>query len=298
MRRRAEVRPQRAPGSGRVRGQRVADTTVDSEGAAQAINAPVRQVSDDLRFLSDAFADVTRVLDRCQGLCNAVQRGSPPSALSPTVIEEAQAAVEEVDLSHLRREIPLAVERALAALKRVAAVVRRVRGLVAPPATAMAPTDLRAVIENTVTIARAEWVKCADVESHVADGLPPLIACAGDLERALLILFERAARAIETVVAKREGARGRICITAGCRGEQVRIVVEDDGAEIPSERCPSLFEEARFDGEANLLAEVSELVRVRHGGRILFESGTGHGTRFHLLLPLTPVVAPAPAAKS
>jgi signal transduction histidine kinase len=67
----------------------------------------------------------------------------------------------------------------------------------------------------------------------------------------------------------------------------VRVAIEDDGPPIPPERCRSLFQR-RMDGDD--LAAVDETVREVLGGRILFESGVGHGTRFHLLLPIPPQV--------
>jgi signal transduction histidine kinase len=267
----------------------VAKTTVAKRGAAQAINAPVQRVSENLRFLGDAFADVTRLLDTWQSVCDAAKRGPLP----PALVDEAQAALAEIDVARLKREIPLAVEQAIEAMKGVADVIRRMRDLAAPPASVKVPTDLASVVEGAATIARAECVKTVDVETHVADGLPPIVACGGDLQRALLLLVERAEQAIAGVVAKRDGVRGRIRITADRSGEQIRVVVEDDGEEIASECCTSLFEKSGYEGEVNPLAEVAEIVRDRHGGRILFESGTGRGTRFHLLLPLTPIVEPS-----
>ena len=252
----------------------------------------VEQVCASLRYLNGAFTDVVDLLECWQHVWDTAKRGPIP----PSLIEAAKTALDETDVAKLRREIPDAMGRALSGLEQIGAQLRSARESVAAPAGQRAPVDVREVVEAAATVARAQRLKTVDVETHVADGLAPIVACRGELERALLLLIDRAAQAVAAVAAKKDGGHGRVAITAEKAGDQLRLVVEDDGREIAPERCETLFDAASQDGPANPLAEVAEIVRTRHGGRILFESGTGHGTRIHLLLPLAPVAAPKPSA--
>jgi two-component system, NtrC family, sensor kinase len=253
----------------------------------------VEQVCASLKFLSGAFTDVVDLLECWQHVWDTAKRGPIP----PSLIEAARTALDEVDVPRLRREIPEAMTRALSGIEQIGAQLRRAREPAGALAGKRGPVDVREVVEAAATVARAQRLQTVDVETHVADGLPPLVACRSDLERALLLLLDRAAQAVAAVAAKRDGGRGRVAITAEKSGDLLRLVVEDDGREIAPERCETLFDAAAHDGPANPLAEVAEIVRDRHGGRILFESGTGHGTRIHLLLPLAPVAAPVAAPK-
>lgn len=251
--------------------------------------ASVDQVCESLKFLGAAFTDVADLLACWQSVWDAAKRGPIP----PELIQDAKSALDEVDVARLRVEIPAAMKRALAGLEQIGVRLRRAGETVVGAAAAKEPVDLREIVENAASIARAQRLQSVAVEIHVAADLPRLAAFRGELDRALLLLIDRAARAI--VVTKRSGARGRITVTADKSGDHLRLLVEDDGVEIAPERCETLLD-APADGSENPLAEVNAIVRDRHGGRVLFESGTGRGTRFLLMLPLTPPKARRPVA--
>lgn len=251
-------------------------------------DASIEQVCESLKFLNGAFTDVADLLACWQSVWDAAKRGPIP----PELIEDAKTALDEVDVAKLRLEIPVAMKHALAGLEQIGRQLRHSCEPGAASACAKQPVDVRELVERVATLARAAHLRTADVETHLADGLPPFVASRSELDRALLLLIDRAALAIGA--ARRKGTRGRIAITADRSGEQLRIVVEDDGLEIASERCTTLLD-SPADGATNPLADVAEIVRDL-GGRILFESGTGRGTRFHLLLPIESPAALGPAA--
>lgn len=86
---------------------------------------------------------------------------------------------------------------------------------------------------------------------------------------------------------------GHIVISGGLAGQEVYLSVEDDGAGIPYEDQPRVFERfyrvdkarSRESGGTGLgLAIAAEIVR-RHNGRIELDSEPGRGTRMTVLLP-------------
>ncbi|HZN47847.1 MAG TPA: PAS domain-containing sensor histidine kinase [Ramlibacter sp.] len=93
---------------------------------------------------------------------------------------------------------------------------------------------------------------------------------------------------------------GHVTITASIEGTQVAIHVEDDGAGIPQELLPHLFElfargtrTAAFeDGLGVGLAVVKELAAL-HGGSITVRTGVERGSAFTLRLPLVQPAMPA-----
>jgi signal transduction histidine kinase len=71
----------------------------------------------------------------------------------------------------------------------------------------------------------------------------------------------------------------------------VHVAVTDTGSGIPAEVRPKIFS-AGFttkpvgEGTGLGLAISREIVEDTHGGRISFETETGKGTTFHVLIPL------------
>lgn len=246
-------------------------------GVAHEINTPIQFVSDSLRFLNDAFDDVSRLVDRWRDLFEAAHAGPIP----PALLADAEQALSDADLETLRREIPAATARALDGLARVADVVRRVRAI-APSEKARKLVDLRVVLPEVATLARVEFLKVADFEIAVDTALPLVDGRGTDLHALFHALIARAARALGADP-RRRAARGTIRVVADVSGPCVRVAIEDDGPPIPAERCRALFQQRGDD-----LTSVDETVRDVLGGRVLFESGVGHGTRFHLLLPIPP----------
>ena len=89
---------------------------------------------------------------------------------------------------------------------------------------------------------------------------------------------------------KHTSAGGTVSVTAQSEGDMVRFAVEDNGAGIPEEYLPHIFEKffrvpgQEKESESGLgLAIVKEIV-VAHGGAIDVMSKVGKGTRFSFTL--------------
>ena len=89
---------------------------------------------------------------------------------------------------------------------------------------------------------------------------------------------------------KHTSAGGTVSVTAHSEGDMVRFAVEDNGAGIPEEYLPHIFEKffrvpgQEKESDAGLgLAIVKEIV-VAHGGAIDVMSKVGKGTRFSFTL--------------
>jgi PAS domain S-box-containing protein len=157
----------------------------------------------------------------------------------------------------------------------------------------MQPLQLRALVDQAVehnaAYAREFGVR---LEAHVDDGDAWIRGDADRLAQVMANLLSNAA--------KHSPAGGVVDIDARRIDGSVEIGVRDRGNGIPGEFREHVFErfsqadasDARQRGGTGLGLAITKTLVEQHGGRIGFETATGHGTRFHFRLPTTPAPAP------
>jgi signal transduction histidine kinase len=264
-------------------------------GIAHEINTPVQFVGDTVRFLDDAFTDLSGLVEAYGELRDL----AAASGIAPEALARLAAAEETADLEYLRERVPAALERAHDGIDRVAKIVRAIRDFAHPPTTIKAPVDVNQALANTLVVAANEYKYVADVDTDFAD-LPTIVANAGDLNQVFLNLVVNAAQAIEDHVGT-SGERGRISIATHCEGENVVVSIADTGGGIPAEVAGRVFdpffttkEVGRGTGQG--LAISHTIVNERHGGSLTFITEVGEGTTFHVSLPVTEPVELAATA--
>jgi len=145
----------------------------------------------------------------------------------------------------------------------------------------------------TVCGSRAEDKQIA-IKASLQPRLPRLFGDPDLLAQVLINLVDNAIRYTS--------AGGTITISGLVEGDEIRIDVTDNGAGIPAENIPRIFErfyrveKARTRGMGGTglgLAIVKHIIKG-HGGRVDVKSVVGKGTVFSIFLPLEiPVTLPA-----
>jgi signal transduction histidine kinase len=256
-----------------------------ASGIAHEINTPVQFVTDSIKFLESASEDLLALTDRATSAKLALRAGTPPHE----VAAQLERAEEELDVLYLAENLPAAFARSLDGLSRVATIVQSMKQF-AHPSTATAPVDLKRAILSTLTIARSEYKRVAEVETHFAE--LPLVTCnAGDLNQVILNLVVNAAHAITDVVGN-SGQVGKIEVRVELEGESAVISVGDTGAGIPEAIRDRIFEpffttKEVGKGTGQGLALARSLV-TKHHGTLTFRSVIGVGTTFFIRLPIEP----------
>jgi PAS domain S-box-containing protein len=253
-------------------------------GVAHEMNTPIQFVCDNVRFLQEAHAELSRLLAAYRALLG------DPAVTVPEDRRGALAAAEEtMELAYLLEEAPRAAAQSLEGLERVAAIVRALRHLAHPDHGAMVPVDLNQAVLTTLVMARNEIKRVAEVETDLAE-LPPVTGHPGALKHALLNLVVNAAHAVGDRLAA-TGARGRIGIRSRTVGDHVELAISDTGTGIPEAIRHRVFDPffttkpvGRGTGQG--LAIARSVVVERHGGTLSFESEEGRGTTFYLRLPV------------
>jgi signal transduction histidine kinase len=250
-------------------------------GIAHEINTPIQFVGDNVRFLEDAFSDLTRLVD-AYGQAD----GSPEPEAARARARELAA---EVDTTFLVAEVPQAITHTLEGVDRVATIVRAMKAFGHPSGEHKAPADLNEAVRNTLVVANNELKCVADVVTDLGD--LPLVQChVGDVNQVLLNLVVNAAQAVTEGVGG-AGGRGTITVRTRHEGDEVVIEVVDNGVGIPPEIAERVFEpffttKEIGAGTGQGLALAHALVTDRHDGSIRFDSRPGSGTTFTVRLPV------------
>jgi signal transduction histidine kinase len=255
-------------------------------GIAHEINTPTQFVGDNVRFLSDSFSDMGRLIEQYQRLLAAAKTGVCPEAL----IETCEAANRGADVEYLLAEIPKAIDQTVEGIDRVATIVRAMKEFSHPGNTEKTAVDLNRAIESTVTVARNEWKYVADLHTNLDPSLPPVPCLVGEFNQVVLNMIVNATHAIADSV-KGTGGKGTITICTSHVGDFAEIRVTDTGMGIPESIRHRIFdpffttkEVGRGTGQGLSIAR--SVVVDKHGGTIAVNSEVGKGTTFLIRLPL------------
>jgi PAS domain S-box-containing protein len=257
-------------------------------GIAHEINTPTQFVSDNAKFLKEAFDELQKVSAAYTKLLQAARAGSVDQAL----VAEVDAAIEAADANYLADEIPQAIDQSLDGMGHIARIVRAMKEFSHPGDETKKPTDIHAIIRNVITVSSNEWKYVADVSTHF-DETVPLVPChAQDVSQALLNMLVNAAHAIAEKNTCQQDEKGRIVVTTSKIGNAVEIRLSDTGAGIPDEVKQRIFDPffttkdvGKGTGQGLSIAHAC-IVR-KHGGTIEIETKPNVGSTFIVSLPLT-----------
>ncbi|WP_334110272.1 PAS domain S-box protein [Thermodesulfitimonas autotrophica] len=255
-------------------------------GIAHEINTPMQYVGDNTTFLQDAFAALSQFVARCQEFVAQGESGVVPA-------DELAVALAALDWEFLGTEIPKALEQSLEGIGRVRKLVLAMKEFAHPGKKEKAPYNLNRAVESTVTISRNEWKYVADLEMDLDPDLPPVPCVVDEINQVVLNMIINAVHAIETVVNKEVGEKGKIIIRTRREGDFAKIEISDTGSGIPPAIIDRIFDpffttKEVGKGSGQGLAIAHDIIVNKHRGNITVESEVGKGTTFTVYLPLNP----------
>jgi two-component system, NtrC family, sensor kinase len=255
-------------------------------GVAHEINTPTQFIGDNVRFLREAFQDLTRLMTSYEKLFAAAQ----VNAVSGEIIEEVAGALKGANPAYLIGEIPKAIEQTLDGVARVSTLVGAMKEFSHPGTKEKIPLDLNHAIASTITVARNEWKYVAELETDFDLSLP-LISCQpGEFNQVVLNLIVNASHAIADIVEKGGPGKGKIKVqTLNCP-DWAEIRIQDSGTGIPEKVRAQIFDpffttKEIGKGTGQGLSIARSVIVDKHNGSIHFETEEGKGTTFIIRLP-------------
>ena len=264
------------------RAQRLESIGQLAAGIAHEINTPVQYVSDNVRFISDSFERMRRLLDPDRPSCTAAREdGSLPCALQGWVDDR----LSPESVTFLQRELPAALDQSLDGLNRIAGIVRSVKQFSHPGTSEAEYADINHALALALTITRNEWRYVAECRTDFDPELPAIRCFVTELNQVFLNLLVNAGDTMRD-----SGRPGRLRVATRRDGAFVVIEIADSGMGIPAAIADRVFDpffttKSVGSGTGQGLA-IAHAVVDRHGGTIRFRSVEGQGTTFEVRLPI------------
>jgi signal transduction histidine kinase len=182
-----------------------------------------------------------------------------------------------------------AFDKILAAGERASRITNSVLGMARNRSDAFEPTDLAAIIEETLVLLERELRKYRiSVETQIAR-VPPAHAMGNQIQQVLLNLLINARQAMPN------GGRVLIALAHDAQNDTVDLTVRDTGTGIPADKLPRIFDpffstkkgpDSSGKGGTGLGLHTCRSIVEAHHGRIRVESTVGVGTAFTIRLPV------------
>lgn len=237
-------------------------------GLAHELGNPLTVLAGNVEPLTESV----RAYERALAWCAAYVPCGGASELAVALSEAAEA----------RRETPLLLANCAEATSRATALLGQLRDFGrGGKGTVRRPAALAPGIVGTLALVRYRLPAGATVHESYAD-VPPVVCVPAEINQVLINLLMNAMDAL--------APGGNLWLALDRDHDEVCIVVRDDGAGIPPEILPRVFEPFVTTKEAGrgtgLGLAISQSIVARHGGRIEVETTSGEGTTVTVWLPV------------
>ena len=256
-------------------------------GISHEINTPTQYIGDNLRFLEEAFNDISQLLEAYEALVAQ----APENMANPAQLTALQQLKAQLDIDYLQQELPQSIGQALEGVAKVSRIVQAMKQFAHPGSLEKAPADLNKAIESTVTVARNEWKYVAEMVLELDPDLPPVSCLLNDINQVVLNTIINAVHAIEEKLGNTYEEKGTITVSTHSKQNEAVICIRDTGAGIPEEIRNRIFDpffttKEVGKGTGQGLAISYSIVVDKHGGRLTCDSTQGVGTTFCIYLPI------------
>jgi signal transduction histidine kinase len=256
-------------------------------GLSHEINTPMQFISSNAQFLEESFLDLKGLVTSYTSL--ATKLGE--KGLFPEECDSIREQEKEMDLPFLVKEVPVALEQTLKGISRVRGLVTAMQTFSAPGQEQMSQADLNQGIEATVAISHNEWSTNSKLVTTLDKNLPLVPCILGDMNQVILGMIDNSVDSIQEAIDSNRIKEGLIRITTARAGDQALIVIEDNGAGIPTTAISKVFDpffttKKIGKGTGQGLAIAHDIIVNKHQGTVQVASEPGEGSSFCITIPL------------
>jgi signal transduction histidine kinase len=261
-------------------------------GVAHEINTPLAYVKNSLGSVTGKLPELVRLVAESEKLLDLLRSGTADPHQLAQQFALTEQLLGQFKAHQVLDEMQTLAKDGLHGINQISEIVVNLKNFSRLDRSKVSSFNLNEGLDSTLLLAR-HGLKSHTVHKHY--GEIPAITCApSQINQVLLNLVNNAAQAIES-------GKGVITLTTRrVDAEHVAVEVQDNGKGIPPEVLPKIFDpffttKDVGKGTGLGLSIVYKIVQ-QHGGSISVDSAVGVGTKFTVVLPLTPPDAAQAAA--
>jgi two-component system, NtrC family, sensor kinase len=257
-------------------------------GVAHEINTPLAYVKNSVGVMRSKLPDLTQLVYETTKLLALLRAG----AKDPDQLSQQFALIQNLIVQFREHrvldELQELVKDGLHGIEQITDIVTNLRNFARLDRSRVATVNLNDGLNSTLLLAKHE-LKSHTIKKNFTE-LPGVTCSPSQINQVFLNLINNAAQSIEP-------GPGVITLTTRREGfDRVAVEVEDNGKGIPPEVLPKIFDPFFTTKEVGrgtgLGLSIAYKIVEQHGGTISVDSAVGVGTKFTVVLPLTP---PTPA---
>ncbi|MBI3935598.1 MAG: GHKL domain-containing protein [Betaproteobacteria bacterium] len=253
-------------------------------GVAHEINTPLAYVKNSLGTVRERVPALADAIGHSERLLAMLQSGTANQQQLAAQFAATTAKIRALKEHQASDELAALIKDGLYGIEQIAEIVVNLRNFARLDRSKVASFNLNEGLESTLLLAKHELKRLTVKKNY---GETPTITCSpSQINQVFLNLLNNAAQAVEA-------GNGVITLTTRTEGpDRVAVEVEDNGKGIPPEVLPKIFDPFFTTKEVGKgtglgLSIVYKIVE-QHGGKITVESKVGAGTKFTVVLPVTP----------
>lgn len=257
-------------------------------GVAHEINTPLAYVKNSVGTVRKRLPELTQLLHESTKLLALLRAGVKDADQLTRQFALTQNLIAQFREHHVLDELQELANDGLHGIEQIADIVTNLRNFSRLDRSRIATVNLNEGLNSTLLLAKHELKRHKIVKKF--SEIPGVTCSPSQINQVFLNLLNNAAQSIEA-------GTGVITLTTRREGpDQVAVDIEDNGKGIPADVLPKIFDPfftTKDVGKGTGLGlSISYKIVQEHGGTIRVNSAVGAGTRFTVVLPLTP---PAPA---
>ena len=167
-------------------------------------------------------------------------------------------------------------------LKRIESIINELLILARPHQGQLHHLNMAAILDHVMSLMRAQAIlKNVEIQGQVEQCSIWVSGDSNQLKQVLINLLKNAIEAMQ--------GGGNVYVSAAVNGQDVRIVIRDEGCGMTAEQLEQIGQPFYSTKEAGtgLGLMISYNIIVNHGGSITVSSEPNQGTAFEIVLPLT-----------
>jgi signal transduction histidine kinase len=261
-------------------------------GVAHEINTPLAYVKNSLGTVKSNLPNITAAMGENEKLLALLAAGSADERQLNEQFARVAAQTDKIKGHKVLQDLSGLVNDGLYGIDQIAELVTNLKDFSRLDRSKVASFNLNEGLASALTLAR-HLLKRIEVRRQFGE-IPAITCSPSQVNQVLLNLITNAAQAIER-------SEGVITVTTRAADSgHVAVDIEDNGKGIPQEVLPKIFDPfftTKGPGRGTGLGlSISYKIVTDHGGKISVASKVGIGTKFTVVLPLTPPPAQPLAA--